>query len=78
MADPERPGSRRQRARGLLVDLTPLREHRDYRLLWFGQVVSGMGTQVTRIALPFQVYVLTGSVVAVGVLTVVQLTGTTG
>ena len=32
-----------------------------------------MGTQVTRIALPFQVYVLTGSVVAVGVLTVVQL-----
>ena len=73
MTHAPRPRSRRQSARRLLVDLSPLHEHRDYRLLWFGQVVSGMGNQVTRIALPFQVYVLTNSVVAVGVLTVVQL-----
>jgi MFS family permease len=61
------------RLRRLLLDTTPLREHRDYRLLWIGQVLSGIGNQVTRIALPFQVYVLTGSLVAVGVLTLLQL-----
>jgi MFS family permease len=59
--------------RRLLIDVSPLRAHRDYRLLWVGQVVSGMGNQITRIALPFQVFVLTHSVAAVGVLTLVQL-----
>jgi len=61
------------RFRRLFVDTSPLRHHRDYRLLWSGQVVSGIGNQVTRIALPYQVYVLTGSVVAIGLLTLVQL-----
>ncbi len=32
-----------------------------------------MGTQITRIALPYQVFVLTGSTLAIGVLTLVQL-----
>ena len=32
-----------------------------------------MGNQMTRIALPYQVYVLTGSTLAVGLLTAVQL-----
>ena len=67
MTHAPRPRSRRQSARRLLVDLSPLHEHRDYRLLWFGQVVSGMGNQLTPIALPFQVYVLTNLVVEVGV-----------
>ena len=53
--------------------MTPLRLDRDYRYLWGGQVVSGMGNQMTRIALPYQVYVLTGSTLAVGLLTAVQL-----
>ncbi len=59
--------------RRLLIDVSPLREHRDYRLLWGGQVVTGMGNQITRIALPYQVFVVTHSVAAVGVLTLVQL-----
>jgi len=42
-------------------------------MLWAGQVVNGIGTQVTRIALPFQVYVLTGSTIAIAVLTACQL-----
>ena len=58
---------------GILVDLAPIRRDRDYRLLWAGQVVSGIGNNVTRIALPYQVYVLTHSAVAIGVLTAVQL-----
>ena len=42
-------------------------------MLWAGQVVNGIGTQVTRIALPYQVYVLTGSTLAIAALTACQL-----
>ena len=35
--------------------------------------MSGIGNQVTRIALPFQVYVLTGSTLAIGLLSLCQL-----
>ena len=61
------------RARGVLLDIAPLRQDRDFRLLWAGQVVSAMGTNITRVALPFQVYVLTGSTLAVAALATVQL-----
>lgn len=61
------------RARGLLLDTAPLRLDRDYRLLWSGQVVSGMGSQLTRLALPFQVWILTHSTLAIAALTAVQL-----
>ncbi|HWC12341.1 MAG TPA: hypothetical protein VG455_14105 [Acidimicrobiales bacterium] len=56
-AGPPRPEPARRR---LFVDLSPLRESRDYRLLFFGQVVSWLGRQVTVVAVPYQVYVLTG------------------
>ncbi|MDQ6794272.1 MAG: MFS transporter [Chloroflexota bacterium] len=59
--------------RGLLVDVAPLRLDRDYRWMWAGQAVSGVGNQITRIALPYQVYVLTGSTLAIAGLTAVQL-----
>ena len=52
---------------------TPLRLDRDYRWLWTGQAVNGIGTQITRLALPFQVYVLTGSTLAIAALTLFQL-----
>ena len=73
MDEPAGRRSRRDGVRRLFVDTTPLRAHHDYRLLWTGQVVSGMGNQITRIALPYQVYVMTGSVAAIGLLTIVQL-----
>ena len=41
--------------------------------MWSGQVVSAIGNQVTRVALPFQVYTLTGSPLAIGILAGVQL-----
>ena len=59
--------------RRLFLDTGPLRKDRDYRWLWSGQVISGMGNQITRVALPFQVYVLTGSTLAIGALTLFQL-----
>ena len=59
--------------RRFFLDLAPLRQDRDYRWLWSGQVISGMGNQITRVTLPFQVYVLTGSTLAIGALTLFQL-----
>jgi MFS family permease len=63
----------RRGLRRVLLDPAPLRHDRDYRWLWAGQAVSGIGSQVTRLALPYQVYVLTGSTLAIAALTTVQL-----
>jgi MFS family permease len=49
-----------------LVDVTPLRVSRDYRLLLTGQTVSWLGRQLTIVAVPIQVFDLTGSSFAVG------------
>ncbi|HYH47926.1 MAG TPA: MFS transporter [Acidimicrobiia bacterium] len=54
-------------------DLRPLRRHRDYRLLTVGQSVSFFGSMVTYVAVPYQVYELTGSSLAVGMVGVVQM-----
>jgi MFS family permease len=53
--------------RGLLLDLTPLRG-REYRLLFLGQLISFLGSMITFVALPFQMYELTDSALAVGAL----------
>lgn len=57
----------------LLVDISPLRESAPYRALFLGQLVSLLGTQLTVVALPFQVYILTHSSLAVGLIGLVQL-----
>ena len=67
------PARRRDRLRGLIVDVEPLRCDHDFRLLWIGQVVSGLGRQVTTIVLPYQLYVLTGTPLAIGALALVQV-----
>ena len=68
-------GSRSFRAglRRLALDLTPLRTSRDYRLLWFGEIVSATGTQITVVAVFIQVFELTGSSAAVGAVGLAQL-----
>jgi MFS family permease len=53
--------------RGLLLDITPLRG-REFRLLFLGQLISFFGSMITFVALPFQMYELTGSTFAVGAL----------
>jgi MFS family permease len=70
------PGARSRgsgRLRRVLLDTTPLRRDRDFRWLWAGQAVSGIGNQITRLALPYQVYAQTGSTLAIAGLTLVQL-----
>src|SRR2546430_16209832 len=64
MASAARSGG--NRASRVFVDITPLRVSRDYRLLFFGQMVSWLGRQVAIVAVPIQVYDLTGSSLAVG------------
>jgi MFS family permease len=54
------------------MDLRPLR-HRDYRLLFTAQVVSTMGTMVTYAALPYHMFQLTRSSLAVGLLGLFEL-----
>jgi len=55
------------------VDITPLRVSRDLRLLVLGNVVSGLGTQAALVALPYQIYVETGSAFLTGLLGAVEL-----
>ena len=50
------------------VDITPLRRHRDFRLLFIGRFVSFFGSMITVVAFPYQVYQLTHSVLLVGLL----------
>ena len=52
----------------MLIDITPLRISRDYRLLFFGQVISTFGSAIGFVVLPVQVYQLTGSTLLVGLL----------
>lgn len=52
----------------MLIDITPLRISRDYRLLFFGQLISTFGSAIGFVVLPVQVYQLTGSTLLVGFL----------
>jgi MFS family permease len=57
---------------GLLVDVTPLRRSAAFRRLWVGSLLSGIGSQMTVFAVALQVYLLTHSSVAVGVVGLVS------
>jgi MFS family permease len=52
----------------MLIDITPLKISRDYRLLFFGQLISTFGSAIGFVVLPVQVYQLTGSTLLVGLL----------
>jgi MFS family permease len=56
-----------------LVDLGPLRASRDFRLLFSGQLVSMMGSQITIVAVGYQVFHLTHSTFQVGAVSLVSL-----
>ncbi|MDO9397250.1 MAG: MFS transporter [Herbiconiux sp.] len=53
------------RRRGLLLDLAPLRESPAYARFWASGVASGIGTQLTAVAIGIHVYTLTGSTASV-------------
>ena len=57
----------------LLIDVRPLRESRQFRLLYTGEVVSEIGSQVTVVAAPYQLYLITHSSLMVGLLGLAQI-----
>jgi MFS family permease len=70
--DDGRPARAGRLAR-LAVDITPLRTSQPFRRLWFGTGISAIGSQITTVAIPFQVYQLTHSTLAVGLLSIAGL-----
>ncbi|MFF3065325.1 MFS transporter [Oerskovia sp. NPDC057915] len=58
---------------GILADTTPLRVSPPFRRLWWGLGISNLGSQLTVVAVGLQVYALTGSTLAVGVLGIFAL-----
>jgi MFS family permease len=59
--------------RRLAIDVSPLRTSRDFRLLWLGELVSQTGSQIALVAVYVQVFALTDSAAAVGLVGLVQL-----
>lgn len=57
----------------LSIDITPLRQSRDFRLIFASGLVTYLGSMITYVALPFQVAQLTGSFVAVGLIGLAEL-----
>ena len=61
-----------QLLRGLAVDVRPLRTP-DFRRLWTGQVITIVGTTMTLVAVPTQVFQITGRSLDVGITSIVAL-----
>lgn len=55
-----------------VLDITPLRVSRDYRLIFFGQIISAFGSMMSFVALPVQMYLLTESSLMVGLIGVAE------
>ena len=55
------------------LDVTPLRRYPAFRRLWFGQGISFIGTEIAEVALAYQMYQLTGSKLAVGLISLTHL-----
>ena len=50
----------------LALDIGPLRRHRDFRLLFVAETASYFGRMIAQVAVPYQIYELTRSTLAVG------------
>ncbi|MFF5070345.1 MFS transporter [Micromonospora olivasterospora] len=59
--------------RRLALDVTPLRTSRDFRLVFSAAGVSGFGSFITYVTVPYQVYELTRDPLLVGLLGVCEL-----
>lgn len=61
------------RIRAHVMDLTPVRVSRDFRHLFIGRSISEFGDEIVAVAVPFQVYAITRSTLAVGLLGLCEL-----
>jgi MFS family permease len=63
----------RRRLSRFALDLTPVRRYPAFRRLWLGQGMSFIGTEIAEVALAYQVYRITNSTLAVGLLSLTRL-----
>ena len=56
----------------ILPDITPLRESRDFRLLTASGAITMFGTFIAMVTLPLQIWQLTGSYLAVGMMSLAE------
>jgi MFS family permease len=68
----QRPSWREFAAR-VTVDFSPLRDYPYYRRLWIGQAVTFVGSEMALVALPYQVWRLTHSTLALGLFSLTEL-----
>ena len=66
MTDAPRGGRTRALLRGAVVDITPFREHPRFRRLMGGQLGTNLGRHILVVAIPYELFVLTGSTLLVG------------
>lgn len=59
--------------RRLALDVTPLRASRDFRLVFSAAGISGFGSFITNVTVPYQVYELTKDPLLVGLLGICEL-----
>ncbi len=55
------------------IDISPLRKYRDLRLLFTSGLITRFGSNITAVALPFQIKELTNSYIAVGLMGAVEI-----
>ncbi len=56
----------------MLLDITPLKISRDYRYLFFGQLISFFGSMMSFVVVPIQMYQLTESSLMVGLIGIAE------
>lgn len=57
----------------MIINLSIFRRNRNFTFLYIGQLVSFLGTMITGVALPYQIYIETHSTLMVGLLSLAQL-----
>lgn len=57
----------------ILLSRFPGLKYRDFRIFWFGQFVSIIGSQMQMVALNWQIYILTESALALGIIGLVRV-----
>jgi MFS family permease len=73
MAPPSDVTGKEPKRRRIGLDLRPLRGSRDYRALFTAGFVGSIGSQGTYVVVPYQMKLLTGSVLDVGLLGAVEI-----
>jgi MFS family permease len=57
----------------MLLNISPLKKYREFRLLYLGQLISFLGSMISYVAIPYQVYELTKNNAIVGLISIAQL-----